>query len=425
MKHLIRAIGLSICIACAGTTSFSQVKLDRKLKVFFDCESGCDHDFIRSKIKVVDFVLDRLAADVHVLVSSAENGAGGYNCQLIFFGQNDFAHRKDTLHCILQANTTQVEAREMVLRTLQGGLLPYLSFSSYFDQVNIAMHTVEEAKGAAELKTSADDKWNYWVFNAGIDGNMEQDEVYSTRLLKGSFTMNRTTPEQRISFSMSGSNTGSSYKVNYNESPIVYRVSNTDYTFYHSFVSSINNHWSWAYNTSFGSNTFNNIRSRKYFGAGIEYAFFPYTDINTRFFTINYKWEIQNNFYYDSTIFDKMNEFLPGHRLEANLSVKQKWGNISAKLAYTNFLKDHQLNNLNYNLNFDIRISGGLSMYFYSSGALVHDQVYLAKGKASAEDVLTKRRQLKSGYYIYTGVGLNFRFGSMLNNFVNPRFPDN
>lgn len=425
MKHLICAFGILCWFAFPVSQVYSQQAMDRKLKVFFDCEEGCDDDFIRTKIKVVDFVLDRFAADVHVLVTSTANGAGGYNCQMIFFGQNDFSTRTDTLFCNLPATVTQVEAREKVLRTLQGGLIPFLSFSSYFDQIEIGMHEVEEKKEQTQAQGAGKDKWNYWVFNAGIDGNMVQDEVYSTRLLKGSFSMNRTTPEKRISFSMSGSNTGSSYKVNYNESQMVYNVSNTDYTFYHSYVSSINNHWSWAYNTSYGSNTFNNIRSRKYLGAGIEYAIFPYSEINTRFFTINYKWEAQSNFYYDSTIYDKMNEFLPGHRIEANLSVKQKWGNISAKLAYSNLFKDHLLNNLNYNLSCDIRITGGLSIYFYSSGALVHDQIYLAKGMASAEDVLTKRRQLKSGYYLYTGVGLNFRFGSMLNNFVNPRFPDN
>jgi hypothetical protein len=120
-----------------------------------------------------------------------------------------------------------------------------------------------------------------------------------------------------------------------------------------------------------------------------------------------------------------MNEILPGHRLEAFLSIKQKWGNLSASLAYTNLAKDHLLNNLNYDINFDFRITGGLFLYIYSSGALVHDQIYLAKGRASAEDVLTKRRQLKSGFNFYSGMGLNFRFGSMMNNFVNRRFPGN
>jgi hypothetical protein len=73
-------------------------------------------------------------------------------------------------------------------------------------------------------------------------------------------------------------------------------------------------------------------------------------------------------------------------------------------------------------LNVDVRITGGLSFYVYSRAALVRDQVYLVKGKASEQDVLTKRRQIASAYNFYSGIGFNFRFGSILNNFVNPRF---
>jgi hypothetical protein len=46
----------------------------------------------------------------------------------------------------------------------------------------------------------------------------------------------------------------------------------------------------------------------------------------------------------------------------------------------------------------------------------------LVKGDISEQDVLTRKRQLASTYNYYTGFGLNFRFGSILNNFVNPRF---
>ena len=39
------------------------------LRLFLDCEtSGCDFDYFRTKITWVDYVRDRTAADVHVLV---------------------------------------------------------------------------------------------------------------------------------------------------------------------------------------------------------------------------------------------------------------------------------------------------------------------------------------------------------------------
>jgi len=53
---------------------------------------------------------------------------------------------------------------------------------------------------------------------------------------------------------------------------------------------------------------------------------------------------------------------------------------------------------------------------------LKYDQIYLPKDEADITEVLTRRRQIASGYNFYTSFGLNYRFGSKLNNFVNPRF---
>jgi hypothetical protein len=69
-----------------------------------------------------------------------------------------------------------------------------------------------------------------------------------------------------------------------------------------------------------------------------------------------------------------------------------------------------------------VRVTGGLSFFINANGSLVHNQVNLVKGNISEQDVLTRKRQLASTYNYYTGFGLNFRFGSILNNFVNPRF---
>ena len=73
-------------------------------------------------------------------------------------------------------------------------------------------------------------------------------------------------------------------------------------------------------------------------------------------------------------------------------------------------------------MSINLRITGGLSFYVYSSGGLIHDQVYLEKGNATIQEILTRRRQLASTYSFNSGAGLSFRFGSILNNFVNPRF---
>ena len=53
---------------------------------------------------------------------------------------------------------------------------------------------------------------------------------------------------------------------------------------------------------------------------------------------------------------------------------------------------------------------------------LVRDQLNISGKNATSDDILTRRRQIASNYNYFTYFGINYRFGSNLNNFVNPRF---
>ena len=56
----------------------NEAKIPGKLRVFIDCSSTwCDMSFIRTEINLVDFMLDRVAADVHLLVTEQNTGSGG------------------------------------------------------------------------------------------------------------------------------------------------------------------------------------------------------------------------------------------------------------------------------------------------------------------------------------------------------------
>ena len=144
--------------------------------------------------------------------------------------------------------------------------------------------------------------------------------------------------------------------------------------------------------------------------------------MNNRFFTISYGLTARNNVYYDTTIFNKTKETLIGQRAVLNVSFNQKWGSTSTGIVYHNYFHDWNLFNLGMNVSTNIRITGGLSFNIYFFGALTRDQINLPKGGATEQEILTRRRQIASGYSYYTSFGLNYRFGSKLNNFVNPRF---
>jgi hypothetical protein len=47
----------------------------QRLAVFLDCHADCDFDLIREQISYVDWVRERTAVDVHLLITSLGAGA--------------------------------------------------------------------------------------------------------------------------------------------------------------------------------------------------------------------------------------------------------------------------------------------------------------------------------------------------------------
>ncbi len=64
---------------------------EKAVKVFLECRP-CDDDYVRTEITYVNYVRDRLEADVHIQSTRQRTGSGGNKYQLLFGGQNGFAH---------------------------------------------------------------------------------------------------------------------------------------------------------------------------------------------------------------------------------------------------------------------------------------------------------------------------------------------
>ena len=70
----------------------------------------------------------------------------------------------------------------------------------------------------------------------------------------------------------------------------------------------------------------------------------------------------------------------------------------------------------------NIQLVKGLRFNLFGSYSRVRDQLSLAKGNVSEEDLLLRLRQLKTAYKYFFVTGLSYTFGSIFNNVVNPRF---
>ncbi len=411
---------------CTAIFSQSNSPIPNRLKVFFDCSSTwCDMTFIRSEITVVDFLLDNKAADVHLLITSQSTGSGGDQYQLIFFGQHQFNRPPDTLRFNTDPNITEFEERDLLIRYIKLGLAPFIARTAAAKDISISFKTAITETAVQQETKPEKDPWNYWVFRIGASGNINADEVYKNLRYSSNLSANRTTEEWKIGLAANGSRNRSAFEYDDGTGLVKYVVNNHQYNISHFLVKSISNHWSWAYETNYSQSTFSNNKGRAFLRTAVEYNIFPYKEVNNRSLTLSYGLTARHNRYYDTTLYNKLNESLYGHGVNVNMSYNQKWGSSYVGVSYHNYFHNWKYFNLGLNAFTNVRVTGGLSFYISAFGGLTRDQFFLQKGSATSQEVLARQRQLASGYSYYINLGFSYRFGSKLNNFVNPRFEGN
>jgi hypothetical protein len=154
----------------------------------------------------------------------------------------------------------------------------------------------------------------------------------------------------------------------------------------------------------------------------VEYNIFPYAQSTRRQLTFQYTVGINSYHYRDTTIFEKIREVRPDQTLTASIGMTQPWGSVAGSIQGANYLDDFSKRRLVLFNSMNARLFKGFSLNMYGSLSLVRDQLFLAKGGATDDEILLQRRQLSTSYSYFAGVGLQYTFGSIFNNVVNPRF---
>ncbi|MFI5131206.1 MAG: hypothetical protein ACHQFX_14485, partial [Chitinophagales bacterium] len=174
-KILLLSLLVQYCLFALPQNAVLQ---NQRLKIIIDCSNtSCDMNFIRTEINIVDFMLDRQAADVYVQVTEQETGGGGSQYQLIFFGQNQFKQITDTVRFNTAANATDFEERELFVKYLKLGLIPYIVKAGSAKDILIEMKKKEgeNPDGSKTDSSLVKDPWNYWVFRFGVNGHLDAD----------------------------------------------------------------------------------------------------------------------------------------------------------------------------------------------------------------------------------------------------------
>ena len=386
-----------------------------RLALFLDCDF-CDETFIRQEMAYLDHVRDREVADVHVLMTRENTGSGGQAQTFDLIGLGAFEGMDFSTVYTTNADATEAEEREGFLQILEAALVPYLMQTSMRDRLRIDV--APSAEAASEQIQIQEDPWDHWTIEMYADGSADfesQQRSFDTRY---GVYIGRVTEKWKLQFRPF-------FNYNYDrfdrgDEKIESSSRRDGFTSYG--VRSISPHWSVG---SFGdvfTSTFANVDWRYRFMGAVEWSLYPYREANRRQLTVAYRVGASHITYRDTTIYNKIDELLPQHLLNAGYEVIQPWGQIEIGVNASQYLDDLSRHSLQFNAEMDVRITQGLSVEIGGSLELIHDQINLRKGDADLEEVLLRRRQLETNYEAGFSFGFRYRFGSVLNNVVNTRF---
>ena len=384
------------------------------LRVFLDCED-CDFDHLRREVPVVDYVRDRTDADVHVLVTEQETGAGGSEYLFFFLGQRDLAGRADTLRYVSPQFQTEDEEREGYTRTFSLGLVRYLTYASMTERVDVGFRDPEEGPlpGAPQ-----DDPWNLWVFRASVGAELDGESRRSDTSVDGSFSASRVTEEFKIDLNVRGDYQEQTFELDDGRTD-VHSVRELDAQ--STTVWSLGPNWSWGFSGSIGMDQSVNQSLFVRAAPALEYSLYPYAESTRRQITATYRVGIASFRYEEITLFDRLAETRPEQSLEISADFTQPWGELVVSVEGAHLIDDPSRHRVDLFTNIEFRLFRGVNLDIRGSVARIKDQIYLSAAELTDDEIIIGQRELGTDYEYEMEIGLSFTFGSVFNNIVNPR----
>jgi hypothetical protein len=418
---------LAAFLLLLGPTSVEAQGSDR-LRVFLDCPSFCEQTHVRNEIDWIDWVRDREDSDVHLLISSQTTGSGGRRYTLAYIGGRDFVGLDDEIEMATSGDATQDETREEIVSTISLGLGRYLARTGARGGLRIQRRAGPGGPpgpggpgglpGTGRSAEAPEDPWDFWVFNVGLNGNANGESSNRSSSYSGSLSANRTTEAWKIEARGRFSRRESSFDLSDTTVTSVVETWSANGL----VVKSLGPHFSAGLQTSAGKSTFNNQDFSWSIAPGVEYNFFPYSESTRRQFTVQYLVGLNHWDYEERTIYDVEDETRPNHSLAANLSLVQPWGQTSFSLSGVQYLHDTSFYRVDLFGSLNIRLFKGFSLRVSGNYGWVADQLYIPAGDLSDEDILLRQRAQETDRSYFTSFGISYRFGSIFNNVVNPRF---
>jgi hypothetical protein len=373
----IGGVVATLVVACLVATSARAQEEGPEtngINVFLDCNTfGCDFDFFRREIPVVNWVRDREVADVHVLITSRSTGGGGRSFELSFLGLRDFEGDDAELVWASSGDSVEDEVRTGVAEQIKIGLVRYIAGTPAAETLSVSFGPVTGgalvpgAEGGTGPATPQDDPWDFWVFQISANYFGFGESSLTDSNLRTSVSANRTTEEWKV-----------------------------------------------------------NLRGFRWsLKPGVEYNFFPYEESSRRALTVQYLVGVNHWDYTEETIYGVRDETRWQESLTASLELVQPWGRWNTSVQGQHYLQkidDGQKYSVTLSGGFRVRLFQGFSVNVSGNYSWIRDQLYIEAGDLTDEEVLLRQRQLATSHRWFTSFGISYRFGSIFNNVVNPRF---
>jgi hypothetical protein len=415
--------------AAAGALPADTLEADRRIRVFLDCQRWlCDFDYLREEVPYVDYVRNRQASDVQVLVTVERTGGGGGRFTLDFIGRNQFEGVENRVNFQTSATTTDAQRRESMTRHIQLGLAAFAARTGLADQLRVTY----EGPGREEREETApaDDPWNLWVFRTSIGGSLSGEEARTSTSLRGGISANRTTRNWKWDFGLNGSYSESNFDIRVDDGgdgdgePETRTITSIRRRFGFDAlgVRSVGSHWGVGAQFSADHSTFSNYDLALRAGPALEYNIFPYEESTRRQLTFLYALTLNSLDYLEETIFFQTHEVRPRQSLTVSLDLQEPWGEAGMSVEAGHFFHDLEKNRLTVDGDLEVELWGGFSVNLRGEWSRVRDQLNLPAGGASEEEVLLRQRELATDFEYDVSVGHSYTFGSIFSSVVDTRF---
>ena len=397
------------------------------LRLFLDCDSGCDFDFLRSQITYVNWVRDRQDAEVHVLVTS-EFGGNSREFTLNFIGLERFESIDQRLLFSSASIETDDERRRGFARVLELGLVRYVLQTPQAEGLIVEFKNGEgqgephrdhfHPEPNALVADPEDDPWNHWVYRVRMETDLRNEDRRDSQSHQASASAGRTTDMWRMGMGAFFSYRESNFEF---EDGSTYRSVSQSKNYFGRVIRTLAPHWGLGVGASSRRSTYLNLDNSYRAAAAVEYNIFPYSESSEREFTFAYFIGGARLDYEEVTVYDKLNETFADQGAFIAFGMERPWGEAHLDLQYSHFIDDFDRSRIEFSSDIEYRILRGLSFDVYAGVSRIRDQIYLPKGGASDAEVLVARRQLETDLTFRGGIQLRYTFGSIYNNVVNSR----